>query len=334
MEVPVFDAGNGRTLSLPVAGEHSLVTGVTGSGKSTTIRVTLAGAAYNPAVALVLLDPKRGVELAAWAPRAARIGRTPAECADVLGELVSLMEARYDYLAAEGRQLWEPGKDGPAVLAAVDELRVLFRGGSDKDASNRAEAALADLLLIGRAAGISILAGTQRPSAESLSLDLRDQFGVRVAHRLGSIESVRMVFGNDLAEQAPAHRLPEGNQHAGRAYVMLDGATVAAGWTMWLDGADVPRIAAQTADLAPALVFPDVVPSGPSRATWQAPKSAQGDRLDQALLDALDDGPSTYNDLAARVGTTADAARKRLGRLEQVGRVHHEPGSPTWALVS
>lgn len=323
--VDVFNIGRG-TLGLPITQIHTLITGVTGSGKSTTIRVAIAGAAYEPDVALVLLDPKRGAELGSWAPRAARLARTPAECADVLTEIVALMEARYDHLAGVGRQNWE-ADDGPFVLVVVDELRVLFRGGSDKEASKRSEEALADLLLMARAVGISIMAATQRPDSDSLSLAIRDQFAVRVAHRLGSIESTRMVFP-DMAEQAPAHRLPEGREHAGRCWVMLDGMAPVSAWTMWLDGADVATIAAQTADRGPELSMPDVTPAGPSRATWAAPRAA----TDDELLSALAHGPVTYEALATVVRLTPDACRGRLRRLEAAGLVDHVRGSALWAL--
>lgn len=326
--VPVFSVPSG-SLGLPIAGEHSLVTGVTGSGKSTTIRVAVAGAAYDPDCALVMCDPKRGAEFGPWTPRAARVARTPAECADALLEVVALMEARYELLADEGRQTWRIGTDGPGVLVVVDELRVLFRGGSDRNANQRAEDALSDLLMMGRAAGIAVLAGTQRPSADSLDLSMRDQFGVRVAHRLGSIESVRMVFP-DLADAAPAHRLPEGIEHAGRCYVMTDGANPVPAWTMWLDGSQVPAIAHETAHLAPSLELPTVTAAGPQRAVWAAPQAD----ADAAVLAALADGPMPYAELATVVGLSPDACRGRLRRLEQAGKVTHAAGSAEWQLVA
>ena len=331
--VPTFSAGGKSALGMPVAGMHSLVAGMSGSGKSTTLRALLAGAAFEPDVALVAVDPKRGVEFAGWGPRATAIARTPEESAGVLEAAVQLMFDRYDRLAETGVTEWDVTPDDPAVLVVVDELAELLDNG-DRVLEDRCGRALRSLLRMGRAAGVSVAAATQRPSAEAIPTDIRDSFGYRVAHALLSVEAVRMVFGA-VAEQAPCHTLPIGPDHAGRCFILRDGerAPINA-WTLYVPPEQVPVIASQTADLRPRLELPTTPVSGPQRGAWQPPRPTLGDEVDQAVLAALANGPRPYSDVADELGATADAIRKRLVRLEQTGKVAHAAGSAVWALVA
>ena len=328
--VPVFSAGTRATIDMPVVGMHSLTAGMTGSGKSTTLRCLLAGAAFEPDLAIVGIDPKRGAEFGPWAPRAAAIARTPEESAGLLEALVQVMLDRYDVLAEKGLQEWTPTAEAPAILCAIDELAELLDCG-DKVLEDRCAKAIRSLLRMARAVAITLACATQRPSSEAIPTDVRDSFGFRVSHALMSVESTRMIFGA-AAELAPAHQLPVGPEHAGQAWVLREGErTPHYVWTLYVAAADVPALAARTAHLAPELRLTPVTAHGPVRGTWAAPKPGAGDVVDRQVLDALADGPVHYTAVAEAVGITADAARKRLARLEADGRVTHEQGSPLWA---
>lgn len=329
--VPVFSTGNRSALGMPVAGMHSLVAGMTGAGKSTTLRALLAGASYEPDVAIVGIDPKRGTEFAGWRPRATAIARTPEESADVLEAVVALMLERYDRLAGEQVTEWTVTPESPALLVAVDELAELLDCG-DKTLEDRCGRALRSLLRMGRAAGVSVAAATQRPSSESIPTDIRDSFGFRVGHALMSIEATKMVFGA-AAESAPCHTLPVGPDHAGRAFVLREGERAPLyAWTLFVPPEQVATIARETVDRRPALDLPAVAGPGPQRATWSRPQPATD--ADVLLLGLLADGPQHVDVLAQAAGATTDATRKRLVRLEQAGKVTHAPGSPLWSVAA
>lgn len=245
---------------------HCLLAGLSRSGKSTALRCVLARAATEP-VALALIDLKR-VEFPAWRPRAMALAVDQPAAVELLAGLCAEVDHRYHELETAGLVEWTADL-GPRIVLVVDELALLLAG-ADRRANDQAAAHLRDLLAIGAAAGVTVIAATQRPSHNVISADLRDLFQSRIGFAAGG-ETWNAMIGMEGAE---LHRLPVGPEHAGRCMVLLDGQrTATPARISWLSPDRVPAIAAATAHLRPAL---DLTPSSPtiSAVTTSPPPTA------------------------------------------------------------
>ena len=181
------------TLSLP---EHNVLFGAEpGGGKSVALSVLVAAFALDPTVTLWLFDGKL-VELAPWLDCAKRFVGPDIELAiSVLEELRGEMDERYrDLLTRKVRKV-TPGDGLGLHVVAIDEL-ALYVAGVDKKLASRFSELLRDLVARGRAAGIIVLAATQKPSIDIVPSALRDLFGFRWALRCATREASDTVLGS------------------------------------------------------------------------------------------------------------------------------------------
>ena len=196
--VPVGMDENGRPVSLGLPERNVLVGGEPGAGKSVFLSLLVAAAALDPAVTLTLLDGKL-VELAAWRPCAVNsVGASVPDAIEVLSAIQSEMDQRYEALLARRKRKVEPG-DGLALhVVVIDEL-AFYLGGSDRKQRAEITELLRDLVSRGRAAGIIVLAATQKPSADVIPTQIRDLFGFRVALRCSTPQASDTVLGQGWA---------------------------------------------------------------------------------------------------------------------------------------
>ena len=191
--VGIDEAGSTVSLSLP---EHNvLLGGEPGSGKSASLSMLVASAALDPAVKLWLLDGKL-VELAPWSGSAeASVGPSVTEAVVLLRRLQAEMDLRYAELLACRRRKVTQDMDMPLHVVVCDELALYLAGGERKDRVEFAEV-LRDLVARGRAAGVIVLAATQKPSSDIVPTSLRDLFGFRWALRCATREASDTVLGS------------------------------------------------------------------------------------------------------------------------------------------
>ncbi len=194
----IDEAGRWVTVALP---EHNLLLGgEPGGGKSAVLSLLVAAAALDPSVTLSLFDAKQ-VELAPWATSAdAFVGPDGAKAVEVLTRLRKEMDARYERLLAEGRRKVVAGDDLGLHVVAVDELAYFLRGGVKAEREGFAEG-LRDLVSRGRAAGVVVLAATQKPSHDVVPTAVRDLFSFRLALRCTTPEASDTVLGQGWASQ-------------------------------------------------------------------------------------------------------------------------------------
>lgn len=190
--VGVDEDGHWVTITLPE--RHVLLGGESGAGKSGGLALLLAAAALDPSVTLVLLDGKL-VELACWAGLADRsVGPDLAEAVAVLAEVQAELDRRLVTLLANRRRKLTPTLGLPLLLVVIDEL-ALYVAGPDRRLSAQFAARLRDLVARGRAAGIVVLAATQKPSHEIIPTALRDLFGFRWAFRCLTPQASDTILG-------------------------------------------------------------------------------------------------------------------------------------------
>jgi hypothetical protein len=196
--IPVGLDENGRPAAIGLPERNVLVGGEPGAGKSVFLSVLVAAAALDPGATLTLLDGKM-VELAAWRECATNtIGPSIPDAIEVLGAIQTEMDARYRYLLANRLRKVIPG-DGMALhVVVIDEL-AFYLGGSDRKLRAEITELLRDLVSRGRAAGIIVLAATQKPSADVIPTQIRDLFGFRVALRCSTPQASDTVLGQGWA---------------------------------------------------------------------------------------------------------------------------------------
>jgi hypothetical protein len=193
--IPVGLDEEGEIVHLSLPEHNVLVGGEPGGGKSVALSVLVAAFALDPSVALWLFDGKL-VELAPWSKCAERfVGPDITLAIAVLQELRAEMDHRYDELVARKVKKVTPGDGLSLHVLVIDEL-ALYVAGIDKKLADRFAELLRDLVARGRAAGIIVLAATQKPSIDIVPSALRDLFGFRWAMRCATREASDTVLGS------------------------------------------------------------------------------------------------------------------------------------------
>ncbi|WP_158530341.1 hypothetical protein [Paenibacillus larvae] len=138
------------------------------------------------------------------------------------------MMERYEYLRSLPN--YTTGKDFsyynlPPKFIIVDEyVALLERMKKSADKNGKAdresfESCVSQIVLMGRQAGVFLILATQRPDAQYLSGNVRDQLGARISLGQMSSDGYKMTFGNiDKSFVNPTER--------GMGYIYLDGTTL------------------------------------------------------------------------------------------------------------
>jgi S-DNA-T family DNA segregation ATPase FtsK/SpoIIIE len=188
------------------------------------------------------------VEFAPWSACAARtVGPEMDQAIDVLAELGVEMDARYGVLLGEGRRKIAPGDGMRLIVVAVNELAFYTASGDRKQRAEFADR-LRDLVARGRAAGIIVLAATQRPSSDVVPTSLRDLFGFRWALRCSTPDASDTILGRGWATNGvSATDVPAESRGVG--YLLAEGGQPARCKAYYLDDDTIRAVAARGAVL-------------------------------------------------------------------------------------
>ena len=221
--VPIGIDENGEIITIDLPEHNLLIGGEPGAGKSVALASIVVAAALDEDTTLTLLDGKR-VELALWAPIADRfVGPDLDDAVDALEELRDLMDDRYlGLLKAKRRKITRDDFEG-LHLVIIDELALYLRGGK-KETRERFAEALRDLISRGRAAGIIVIAATQKPSHEVVPTFIRDLFSFRLAMRCTSPEASDTILGQGWASQGYSAATIDPTTR-GIGYLLAEGGT-------------------------------------------------------------------------------------------------------------
>jgi S-DNA-T family DNA segregation ATPase FtsK/SpoIIIE len=192
---------NGHPVAVTLMYRNLLCGGEPGSGKSSLCNTIIAHAALSSDCRLWLFDGKR-VELGPWRPVADRfVGNSITDALTQLRKLQAEMEIRYHLLEAVGRRQIVRTDGLDAILCVIDELAYYSVTIGTKDEQDEFRNLVRDLVARGRAAGIIVLAATQRPSADIIPTSLRDLFGYRVAFRCTTDSSSDIILSVGWAKE-------------------------------------------------------------------------------------------------------------------------------------
>lgn len=305
----------GRVIELDAFG-HRVVAGVTGSGKSTSMRPWMASAVLNPLAALVFLDPK-GQEAGLWEHCARTVkgvgGRGQDRIYAVVCELEAELQWRQENAAGTG---WTPTKQHPELVITVDEGAALVRMSKVKkfrDVLDKLEFIASQ----GRACKMWLHWATQYPTkADGIPAQVTENITNRLSLAVDSPQADRVVFG----EQATA---------TGWTPSELD----MPGWAMVRTGPkDVPE------HILMWHMTDAQVEALPEREPWRRDQVADADEdqehdedqdedgddwigAQESVMEALSTGPKTSAQLVQITEYSRSMVNRALNDLKAAGRV-------------
>jgi hypothetical protein len=245
--IPVGVDEDGQPVTLTLPERNVLLGGEPGAGKSAALSLLVATAALDPSVRLHLLDGKL-VELAGWAGCAEGTAGVHVEDANLLlAGLRAEMDQRYLSLLANRARKVTPASGLPLHLVVIDELAHYLLNGDRKERALFAEL-MRDLVARGRAAGIIVVAATQKPQHDVIPTALRDLFGFRWALRCSTPQASDTVLGAGWASQG--HTASDiDSAHRGVGLLLHEGQRPIRLRSHYLNDSDLGAIAARAEGL-------------------------------------------------------------------------------------
>lgn len=189
-----------------MTGPHLLIGGATGSGKSVLSKTIIHSLIHKLSpkdLQFGLIDPK-GTELSSF-KKGEYCGSYASDyesTCSVLDRAINIMERRYELLSSlELVNIQELRKRGNYsnlfyIVIIIDELADLIL----QDRRDRLFSKLVKLLQKSRAAGIHIIANTQRPSRDVIKGLIHANMPIQIALRTTSNHDSRVIIGTDGAE--------------------------------------------------------------------------------------------------------------------------------------
>lgn len=244
--VPIGVDEDGGVVDIRLAEHNLLLGGEPGAGKSAVLNVLVAASAMDPATSLTIFDGKQ-VELAAWESCADRFcGPDMTMATETLEGLKEEMDHRYQALHAARQRKISP-ESAALHVVVIDELAFYLRSGTKTERTVFTDG-LHDLVSRGRAAGMVVLAATQKPSHEVVPTWIRDLFSFRLALRCTTPEASDTVLGQGWAHEGySAATVPGENRGVG--FLLAEGSVPVKLRAFYLDDEEIVALADRAAGL-------------------------------------------------------------------------------------
>lgn len=187
---------------------NALIAATTGGGKTNLIRSQIHQALERD-VRVLLIDKKRGIDFGKNITNHVTVLKEDKEIAIALQEIVEEMNRRFDEIACcEGanniREYRALGHKMQRILIVVDELAQLTQRKSasvaDKKITDSIILSLSRIAQLGRAAGITLVLSTQRPSEDVLPRQVASNINLKICGKADENLS-RVVFGDSRADK-------------------------------------------------------------------------------------------------------------------------------------
>lgn len=215
-----------------------VVGGVPGAGKSAGATLLTLPLLASPKASVAIFDGKGGMDWA-WAQRAASLYNNDCDLdlETATEQLESLAQRCVDDLKSHpwseaDPDFWHTGASSqhPFHLVVIDECQTLFdttgRSKDDKALVERCKRAVATIVRKGRSAGWCVMLLTQKPTADSIPTNIRDNCVVRFALRVTTREASEAVLGA-IPEGDPTPTEIPSTRRGGAVVQGEDGHTVA-----------------------------------------------------------------------------------------------------------
>ena len=225
-----IDLGYGVNYN-PIKCPHILVSGGTGSGKSVFISFLILELLKRQST-VYIADPKNS-DLGSLSHYIGDkyVSTNPNNIARIVRLVVEAMTARYQIMRDNfqyGSNFADHGFK--PVWLILDEMGAFQASGTDKKSKEiitEVMDGIKQIILLGRQAGVFILVSAQQVNASAtLSTELRDNLGLRIALGANSSEGYRMVFGS----ATPKNLKPIEVKGAGYLYMQGSGKESAQYW--------------------------------------------------------------------------------------------------------
>lgn len=188
---------------------HVLIGGGSGSGKSKLLKLLLMEAIKKDAI-IYLADFKGGVDYPAIWHKACSIITEPEALDNKLEKILQILEERRTILVESGNSNIaeynkKTGSNLNRIIVACDEIaEVLDKTGLDKEQKSvvsQIESKFSTLARLGRAFGIHLIFATQRPDADVLKGQIKNNIGYRICGRADKVLSQIILDNSDGAEK-------------------------------------------------------------------------------------------------------------------------------------
>lgn len=190
---------------------HILLGGSTGSGKSVLLKLLLMQALHKGAE-VYIADFKGGVDFPKDWHKKCRMCFNEQDLLYTLNQLVAVLEYRKGRLAETGCKDLDAynevtGEGLPRLVFACDEVAEMLdrtgRSKEDKELLAQIENRLATLARLGRAFGIHLILATQRPDANVIPGQIKNNLDFRVCGRADDTLSGIILGNNSADDQIP-----------------------------------------------------------------------------------------------------------------------------------
>lgn len=270
LDIGVDPGGRARGITDRRNGPHTLITGTPGSGKTCALRM-IAVQALNRGHEVIVIDPVKGFvdypQLKPWLKFSAA---GDVEAAELIEQVWHEVERRFQVMRTHAKGFWadldamvREREQVRPLTVIIDEL-VEFRL-MPTEATAKLWVYVGSIAKQGRAAGVHLVVGTQRPHPEYLGSELRVNLGSNTVLTVwpGSVPDVytlRGMFG-PLAEGAAELARRWNDEARGFALIGSSGSgTVSAvrvGFDSW---DDIPAILEEHQIPRVSPGFPESVP--------------------------------------------------------------------------
>ncbi|MGD0632492.1 MAG: FtsK/SpoIIIE domain-containing protein [Terracidiphilus sp.] len=242
--VPLGVDEHAGRIGLSLIERNILIGGRPGSGKSVAMSLLLATAALDARCVIVAMDGKQ-VELAPWQDSCASFSVRVESAIGQLAQVQELMDKRFSELRKAKLRKVTP--DYPLYVVAIDEL-ALFTSGAQKKLCSEFSDRLRDIVARGRAAGVIVIAATQKPGTDTIPSALRDLFALRLAFGCTTPEASDTILGRGYASRGfDASEIATGEPGVG--YLLAEESSPVRLRTFYLTDTDVAALAGRAREL-------------------------------------------------------------------------------------
>lgn len=191
---------------------HWILAGSTGSGKSVLMRLVVYQCIVK-GFRIIIMDFKYGVEFGRMYDRFSEVVMQKKRAVQVLQSLVEENKRRLEIIRnenlkdIEGYNKRHPHDPMERIVLFIDELAILLMPTAekeDKELTKLATACLEHIAILGRAAGINMVFGIQRPDANTVTGQIKSNVSGRVCGYFSDPAPSLIVLTNTKANELPS----------------------------------------------------------------------------------------------------------------------------------